>query len=113
MDIAELLGGFAAGFALAIFEWLRHRKTRAHKTVVIEGVEHATRELEKTENKTPEAIKRDKCSADLVKIHIRSVAVKKKCEASLNIDVRKIQNVIEAIAEARTKPEPTDAGRTP
>jgi len=93
VDWPEILGGLLVGIAVAIVEHLRHRQTARKYAVVVEGVEIATRVLENG--------KKDKASADLVKMHIRSVAVKRKLETPLNIDVKKIQAMVERIAEAK------------
>lgn len=100
MAAEEILGGFFAGASIVVLEYLRHRKTKAKMAAVVAGVEHATREL---------ADQGDKDKADLVKMHIRSIAVRDKIEKSLNIDVKKIQSVIEALAEAAVSDDPTSS----
>ena len=95
MDWQEILTAVLVSILPAVLEHMRHLKTRKKYDVVVEGVEIATQQLEHTKN--------DKASADLVKMHIRSVATKHKVEEKLNIDVKKIQAILKIIADIETK----------
>lgn len=101
MSSAELVGGFLVGASLTLVEYFRYwRPLRIRHLAVLEGFERGTRELECPTNKTPAVAERDKASVALLKMHIRSVALKNQAEAGLNEDVKKIQRGIRTWAAA-------------
>ena len=97
MDWQEIVGGILASLVPVVIEHMRHRTTVKKYLVVVEGVEIATQQLGST--------KEGKASADLVKMHIRSVATKQSVEKKLHLDVKKVQATVQAAVEADTKVE--------